>query len=75
MKHENILPEVAKLFITGGLASVQLICRKFNLPYNEAFEIMQQLEDLYIVGPFSGSKTREILIKNMDEANKILSKK
>ncbi len=75
MKNENQVLEAAKLFIANGFASVQLICRRLNLSYNEAAEIMETLEQNGIVGPFSGTKNREVLIKNQDAVYKILSKK
>jgi len=42
--------------------STSLIQRKLKLGYNRAGRIIDQLEAAGVVGPFEGSKAREVLI-------------
>lgn len=57
------IKESAELLINENYASISLLVRKQSLSYNEAAEIFEQLEGLSILGPFRGSKHREILVK------------
>jgi S-DNA-T family DNA segregation ATPase FtsK/SpoIIIE len=43
-----------------------------KLGYNRAGRIIDQLEGAGIVGPFEGSKAREVLIQDIDHLNEIL---
>jgi S-DNA-T family DNA segregation ATPase FtsK/SpoIIIE len=54
----------------GSTSSIQ---RKLSLGYNRAGRIMDQLEDLKIVGPGSGSKPRQVLIKTEAELRQHLA--
>jgi S-DNA-T family DNA segregation ATPase FtsK/SpoIIIE len=45
--------------------SASLIQRKLKLGYNRAGRIIDQLEAAGIVGPFEGSKARQVLITDM----------
>jgi S-DNA-T family DNA segregation ATPase FtsK/SpoIIIE len=46
--------------------------RKLKLGYNRAGRIIDQLEAAGIVGPFEGSKARQILVPDLDALNKLL---
>ena len=49
-----------------------LIQRKLSLGYNRAGRIVDQLEAAGILGPFEGSKAREVLITDMVRLEQIL---
>ena len=49
-----------------------LIQRKLRLGYNRAGRIIDKLEDAGIVGPFEGSKARQVLIKDILELEDLL---
>ena len=49
-----------------------LIQRKLRLGYNRAGRIIDQLEAAGIVGPFEGSKARQVLIKDILELEDLL---
>lgn len=66
--------EAAKLIVTLQQGSTSLIQRKMKLGYNRAGRIMDQLEGAGIVGPFEGSKAREVLILDLESLEVILTK-
>jgi hypothetical protein len=51
----------ARLIVMHQQGSTSLIQRKLKLGYNRAGRIIDQLEAAGIVGPFEGSKAREVL--------------
>jgi len=57
--------EAAKLVIHHQHGSTSLIQRKLKLGYNRAGRIIDQLEAAGIVGPFEGSKAREVRFKDL----------
>ncbi len=54
--------EAARLIVQHQQGSTSLIQRKLKLGYNRAGRIVDQLEAAGIVGPFEGSKAREVLV-------------
>ncbi|HAE33632.1 MAG TPA: hypothetical protein DCF86_07280, partial [Dehalococcoidia bacterium] len=42
--------------------SISLIQRRFRVGYSRAARLIDQMEQLGIVGPFTGSKAREVLV-------------
>jgi S-DNA-T family DNA segregation ATPase FtsK/SpoIIIE len=65
--------EAARLIVGTQSGSTSLIQRKMQLGYNRAGRIMDQMEQLGIVGPAQGSKPREVLFYSVDELNNFLS--
>lgn len=64
--------ESARLVVQHQHGSTSLIQRKLSLGYNRAGRIIDQLEAAGIVGPFEGSKAREVLVKTEAELDEIL---
>lgn len=58
---DALFDEAAKLIVMHQQGSTSLIQRKLKLGYNRAGRIIDQLEAAGIVGPFEGSKAREVL--------------
>jgi len=52
--------------------STSLIQRKMSLGYNRAGRIVDQLEAAGILGPYEGSKARQVLITDMASLEQIL---
>ncbi|KJS82787.1 MAG: hypothetical protein JM58_13960 [Peptococcaceae bacterium BICA1-8] len=59
---DELIPEVAKLFIENGQASISLIQRRFRVGYNRAARIIDLMEKKGIIGGYEGSKPRQVLI-------------
>ncbi|MFO7865036.1 MAG: DNA translocase FtsK, partial [Salinivirgaceae bacterium] len=61
-KRDVLFDEAARLIVAHQQGSTSLIQRKFSIGYNRAGRIVDQLEAAAIVGPFEGSKARQVLI-------------
>ena len=59
---DNMFEDAARLIVMHQQGSTSLIQRKLKLGYNRAGRIIDQLEATGVVGPFEGSKAREVLI-------------
>ena len=59
---DQFFEDAARLIVMHQQGSTSLIQRKLKLGYNRAGRIIDQLEAAGIVGPFEGSKAREVLI-------------
>lgn len=58
---DQLFEEAARLIVMYQQGSTSLIQRKLKLGYNRAGRIIDQLEAVGIIGPFEGSKPREVL--------------
>lgn len=61
---DPLFDEAARLIVIQQQGSTSLIQRKFAIGYNRAGRLMDQLEAAGIVGPFEGSKARQVLIQD-----------
>lgn len=66
--------EAARLVVSSQLASTSEIQRRLGFGYAKAGRIMDQLEDVGIVGPFNGESPREVIVKNLAELESVLDK-
>jgi S-DNA-T family DNA segregation ATPase FtsK/SpoIIIE len=60
-KRDSLFDDAARLVVAHQQGSTSLIQRKFSIGYNRAGRIIDQLEAAGIVGPFEGSKARQVL--------------
>jgi S-DNA-T family DNA segregation ATPase FtsK/SpoIIIE len=59
---DSMFEEAARVIVTHQQGSTSLLQRRLKLGYNRAGRLIDQLEHFGIVGPFEGSKAREVLI-------------
>lgn len=63
-KRDPMFEDAARLVVRHQQGSTSLIQRKFSIGYNRAGRIIDQLEAANIVGPFEGSKARQVLFQD-----------
>ena len=63
---DPLFEEIARLVVQKDMASTSSLQRSYNIGYNRAGRIMDQLEAAGIVGPASGGKPRKVLMDPMD---------
>lgn len=66
LKGDELLPSAAKLFIENGQASISMLQRHFRIGYTRAARIIDEMEARGIVGPYEGSKPRQIRLSLED---------
>ena len=59
---DEMLPAAVDVILETGQASVSMLQRRLKLGYARAARIVDEMEEKGIVGPFKGSKPREILV-------------
>ena len=59
--------------MTAQQGSASLLQRKLKLGYNRAGRIIDQMEAAGIVGPFEGSKARQVLISDLHALEQLLN--
>jgi DNA segregation ATPase FtsK/SpoIIIE, S-DNA-T family len=71
-KRDSMFDEAARLVVQHQQGSTSLIQRKLSIGYNRAGRIIDQLEAARIVGPFEGSKARDVLCSDFIALEQIL---
>jgi S-DNA-T family DNA segregation ATPase FtsK/SpoIIIE len=64
-ERDSLFDEAAQIIVQHQQGSTSLLQRRLNLGYNRAGRLIDQLERAGIVGPFKGSKAREVLISDI----------
>ena len=59
---DELLPAAVDVVLETGQASVSMLQRRLKLGYSRAARLVDQMEERGIVGPFEGSKPRQLLI-------------
>ena len=69
---DALFREAAEVIVTAQQGSASLLQRKLKLGYNRAGRLIDQLEAAGIVGPFEGSKARQVLINDLQSLDRHL---
>lgn len=71
-QRDSFFEEAARIIVQHQQGSTSLIQRRLKLGYNRAGRIVDQLEAAGIIGPFEGSKARQVLVKDEQSLEHIL---
>jgi S-DNA-T family DNA segregation ATPase FtsK/SpoIIIE len=67
---DKLFREAAEVLVIAQQGSASLLQRKLKLGYNRAGRLIDQLEAAGIVGPFEGSKARQVLIPDLQSLDR-----
>jgi S-DNA-T family DNA segregation ATPase FtsK/SpoIIIE len=73
-ERDKMFDDAAKLVVQFQQGSASFLQRKLKLGYNRAGRIVDQLEAAGIIGPFEGSKAREVLTRDLQQLDEILQR-
>ena len=68
---DELFWEAAKIVVISQKGSASHLQRKLRIGYTRAASIIDQLEMMGIVGPFEGSKAREVYVETLEELDRI----
>jgi S-DNA-T family DNA segregation ATPase FtsK/SpoIIIE len=66
--------DAARIVVIHQQGSASLLQRKLKLGYNRAGRLIDQLEAAGIIGPFEGSKARQVLVQDEHSLEQILNR-
>ena len=61
-EYDELLPQAVEVIFETKQASVSMLQRRLKLGYARAARIVDQMEEIGVVGPFEGSKPRQVLM-------------
>lgn len=71
LEMDELLPEAARMIVESGQASISILQRRLRIGYTRAARLIDDMEQLGIVGGFEGSKARKIQV-TMNQLEDIL---
>ena len=71
-ERDKLFNDAAEVIVTAQQGSASLLQRKLKLGYNRAGRLIDQLEAAGIVGPFEGSKARQVLVPDLVALHQML---
>jgi len=60
--YDEMLPQAVEAVLESGACSVSMLQRRVKLGYSRAARIVDQMEELGVVGPYQGAKPRDVVI-------------
>ena len=73
-ERDDLFQAAAEVLVTHQQGSASLLQRKLKIGYNRAGRIIDQMEACGIIGPFKGSKAREVLVPDLVALDQFLKK-
>lgn len=71
-ERDDLFDEAARIIVRHQQGSVSLLQRRLSIGYSRAARLVDQLEEAGIVGPFDGSKAREVMIEDESQLEILL---
>ena len=71
-ERDPMFREAAEVVVNAQQGSASLLQRKLKLGYNRAGRLIDQLEHAGVVGPFEGSKARQVLVQDITSLDRLL---
>ena len=71
-ERDPMFREAAEVVVNAQQGSASLLQRKLKLGYNRAGRLIDQLEQAGVVGPFEGSKARQVLVQDITSLDRLL---
>ncbi|HOX27674.1 MAG TPA: DNA translocase FtsK [bacterium] len=59
---EALYKQAVEIVVTTGQASISMLQRRLRIGYNRAARLVDLMEERHVVGPYDGSKPREVLL-------------
>jgi len=59
---ENLYRQAVEIVVTTGQCSISMIQRRLRIGYNRAARLVDVMEERHVVGPYDGSRPREVLL-------------
>ena len=73
-ERDALFAEAARVIVTHQQGSTSLLQRRLKLGYNRAGRLLEQLEKAGVVGPFEGSKNRDVLVPDEYALEQLLAR-
>lgn len=71
-ERDELFDDAARIIVRHQQGSVSLLQRRLSIGYSRAARLVDQLEEAGIVGPFDGSKAREVLVETEEQLEILL---
>ena len=71
-ERDSMFREAAEIVVNAQQGSASLLQRNLKLGYNRAGRLIDQLEHAGVVGPFEGSKARQVLVQDITSLDRLL---
>ncbi len=71
-ERDDLFEEAARIIVRYQQGSVSLLQRKLKIGYARAARIVDELESANVVGPFDGSKAREVLVETEAQLEQLI---
>ena len=69
---DELFDDAARILVQHQQGSASLLQRKMKIGYNRAGRLIDQMEEAGIIGPFEGSKARQVLVSDLDTLEQFL---